>query len=961
MKKRIFQLLAFLALLLALGTLMAVSASAKEAAPALDYKLVNNRYYKVVGIGDFDGTELTIPATYNGKPVQAIGRYAFRNQTQLTKVVLPDSIQTVGHAAFYGCKNLTDVTLSAELSKINSYTFAFCSRLQTLVIPERVTEIGASAFRCSGLQRISLPEGLTTIGDNVFRTCTNLREIIIPDNVTNFGKNIFFRCITLNRAEIGNGVSSIPTATFRECRALTTLRLGTGIRSIGDYAFENCNQLSYLDLPEGITSIGYQAISQLPLLILPRSLKEFSANSLTALYSGSKIQILYKGTPNEWQRMSLRGTNHQLAQIAERIYFYSASTPIDGNRYWHYQNGIDGQPEFYLRNAMDLEFTLSQDGTYYIVTGRGTSNLFYFSIPPFYKGLPVKEIADGAFKSSTKTIQSVTIPDGITRIGAHAFENTTIFHVDLPASLEYLGDYAFANTNLESVQIPASLRYVGEGAFSDTGLTTVYIPETVEYLGPSVFAYCSRLSNVQFSENSPLTAIPDYAFYRSSRYKTVLRVTFPKGITHIGSYAFSETVLSNRFVIPDTIESIGEHAFSGMSGMTEITLPKTLRLLGRSSFRESSLKYVTFADDCSVNVGAYAFAECHNLRAVDFSDSIRLIGGYAFYDCNRLHTIRRPINLEKIGNYAFANCYSLKLTKLPSKVTSIGEGAFAGCDNIQTLCIPKSIKSIGDGALPTNSKLTAVFYCGTEKNWRSVTMSEKMRTLLNDHFVYYYAHKQPKEGFHWHYVDGVPTNWGVENEALRLQYELKNGTYTVSGIGTFSQTDLFIPSTYKGIPVTAIGDRAFYGCGELVSVTIPCSVTTIGNYAFYDCNSLTSITISDGVTSIGARAFAYCSVLKDISFGNSLTTIGNDAFRNCDALVSITIPRSMTRIARGAFYNCTSLTTVYYDGTDADWDRISIESSNTNLTAATRYYYSATTPTTSGNYWHYVDGVPTKW
>ncbi len=35
--------------------------------------------------------------------------------------------------------------------------------------------------------------------------------------------------------------------------------------------------------------------------------------------------------------------------------------------------------------------------------------------------------------------------------------------------------------------------------------------------------------------------------------------------------------------------------------------------------------------------------------------------------------------------------------------------------------------------------------------------------------------------------------------------------------------------------------------------------------------------------------------------------------------------------------------------------------SNSNLTSATRYYYSETTPTEAGNYWHYVDGVPTPW
>jgi hypothetical protein len=68
----------------------------------------------------------------------------------------------------------------------------------------------------------------------------------------------------------------------------------------------------------------------------------------------------------------------------------------------------------------------------------------------------------------------------------------------------------------------------------------------------------------------------------------------------------------------------------------------------------------------------------------------------------------------------------------------------------------------------------------------------------------------------------------------------------------------------------------------------------------------------------------------------------------------------MTSIESYAFYGCSGLTTVYYGGADsAAWSKISINSSNTPLTNATRYYYSATQQ--SGNYWHWIDGVPTKW
>ena len=45
-----------------------------------------------------------------------------------------------------------------------------------------------------------------------------------------------------------------------------------------------------------------------------------------------------------------------------------------------------------------------------------------------------------------------------------------------------------------------------------------------------------------------------------------------------------------------------------------------------------------------------------------------------------------------------------------------------------------------------------------------------------------------------------------------------------------------IPDRINGIPVTAIGERAFYGDNGLTSVTIPSLVRIIGRGAFYDCN-----------------------------------------------------------------------------------------------------------------------------
>lgn len=108
--------------------------------------------------------------------------------------------------------------------------------------------------------------------------------------------------------------------------------------------------------------------------------------------------------------------------------------------------------------------------------------------------------------------------------------------------------------------------------------------------------------------------------------------------------------------------------------------------------------------------------------------------------------------------------------------------------------------------------------------------------------------------------------------------EVTSGYYKYSG-------NVVIPSSisYNNViySVTSIGDRAFYYCSGLTTVTIPNSVTTIGNEAFYGCSSLTSVIIGNSVTTIGVQAFWGCSGLTSVTIPNSVTTIEGWAFCGC--------------------------------------------------------------------------------
>ena len=81
----------------------------------------------------------------------------------------------------------------------------------------------------------------------------------------------------------------------------------------------------------------------------------------------------------------------------------------------------------------------------------------------------------------------------------------------------------------------------------------------------------------------------------------------------------------------------------------------------------------------------------------------------------------------------------------------------------------------------------------------------------------------------------------------------------------------------------------------------------------------------------------------------------------CNSLTSITIPNSVEVIGSSAFYGCNSLEKVFFKGTTSEWKNIVIDSGNSYLYYAKRYYYSESQPDESGNYWHYVDGEIVIW
>lgn len=145
---------------------------------------------------------------------------------------------------------------------------------------------------------------------------------------------------------------------------------------------------------------------------------------------------------------------------------------------------------------------------------------------------------------------------------------------------------------------------------------------------------------------------------------------------------------------------------------------------------------------------------------------------------------------------------------------------------------------------------------------------------------------------------------GVGEEKGECLYTLAESGdhYVVTGTTTKKAKTFTIAATYNGLPVTAIGDDAFYQCAFLRSVEIPEGVTSLGEFSFAKCFELTNITLPSSLTSIGYYAFGECHEITDITLPENLETLGDSVFFDCEKLRSLTIPNSVKSLGRGGVW-----------------------------------------------------------
>lgn len=495
---------------------------------------------------------------------------------------------------------------------------------------------------------------------------------------------------------------------------------------------------------------------------------------------------------------------------------------------------------------------------------------------------------------------------------------TITFDADGGNAIEYVeGLY---NNIIDEPAYPAKSGYGFIGWYYDEeewnfekNVVTADITLTAKWIDSSNFSYV-------IEKNA--AAITDYN-------GSIQEIIIPKNlngyvVTNISEYAFLEKDITS-VKIASTVTVIGEGAFADCYNLEKVYIPKSV-----------------------INIENYAFSGCENLKNIIIDSKntvydsrnncnaiIETSTNTLIYGCLDLEI---PSTVTNIGETAYSFCNNFTDIVIPYGITNIFKSAFEYCKNLETIVIPISVTNVGAATFYSCPKLEAVYYIGTEIEWKKIIIETENSNFTS--VVFFYSEFEPTEpGNYWHYDSENNIEVWCTQKTFNVTFDSGHGSYvspqTVLPNGLVQEPLDPISQTY-GFIGWYYNDKEWDFMNDEVVENITLVARWIDNiyYSYQIVNNEAKIIWSYNfqdeviiprsikgapVTTICNSAFSQKS-MKNIVLPNTLTTIEDFAFTSCYNLERLYIPSSVTSIGAYAFTDLSSITSVVVDPNNQVYD-----------------------------------------
>ncbi len=507
-----------------------------------------------------------------------------------------------------------------------------------------------SLFDWSGINKsvktLIIEDGVTAIGNSFFEEFEALKDVHIADSVAEMGMYAFSACASLESIDLPDKLETIPDGAFCSCDKLTDVAIPESVDYIGQCAFYGCTSLKSIDIPDGVTNIGSEAFRDCTSLESFRMPEKLNSIDYGLLYCCTGLKSIFISKSVKWG--------------------------VDDYNF----DGTDSLEEITV-DPKNTEYR-SEDGVLY------TKDLKKLLVYPSGK-------KDTEFK----------MPEGVTFLPSHSFNNCLFETVITSDSLKSIGENAFYKCeNLKKIKL-------GSGAKKLYGSPCYECPKFEKFTVSSKNKYFSSVDGVLFSKNkTSLIMCPKAtAFKIPSTVKSIEASAFentelesiniPKSVEKIGAYAFSNCQKIQSVKFSKGLKTIGEGAFSGCKNIPSVTIPDSVTKIGTSAFDDcTGIKSLKLGRSVK-SIGRMAFFYCRRIKSLSFPDSLTTIGESAFAHCHKLKTVKCGKGLRSIDGLAFDVCTELKTVKFNSGLTEVGGSAFYTCSKLKKIRLPKSLKKIG--------------------------------------------------------------------------------------------------------------------------------------------------------------------------------------------------------------------------------------------------------------------------